>query len=140
MTLERPRASVNVHVGFQVAGRGKRLGAQRALVRLFLGKKKRKNKNQYHVTKNLRKKFFFLRIQAYMQKRIKTIYLDMCHLVVVKVAAGREPLATDSTLVRFLPTVDAPVGVEAARGGETLVANVAHVRPLPSVDTDMTLE
>ena len=49
VTLERPRASVNVHVGFQVAGRGKRLGAHRALVGLFLAKK-RKEKIKISIT------------------------------------------------------------------------------------------
>ena len=64
----------------------------------------------------------------------------MGHFVVVEVARGREPLATDTALVRLLAAVDATVGVEARRGGEALVADVAHVGSLSGVDSNVAFQ
>ena len=36
VAFERPRSAVHVHVRLEIAGRGERLGAQVALVRLLL--------------------------------------------------------------------------------------------------------
>ena len=38
-------------------------------------------------------------------------YLDMCHSVVIEVAGRCKFLATYATLVRFLSTVDASMGI-----------------------------
>lgn len=51
----------------------------------------------------------------------------MCHPVIVEVAAGGEPLATDLALVGLLAAVYTAVGVETAGCGESLVTNHAHV-------------
>ena len=64
----------------------------------------------------------------------------MCHLVVVQVAAGREPLPVDPALVGLLPGVDPPVGVEAGAGAEPLLTFRADVRLLSSVGPDVSLQ
>ena len=58
-------------------------------------------------------------------------YLDVSHAVVVEVGRGGEPFPADGALVRLLPAVDAPVGVERAGRRESLAAHVADVRFLP---------
>ena len=57
----------------------------------------------------------------------------MSHLVIVEVAAGRESLPADPALVRLLPRVDPPVGVEAGAGAEPFLTLRADVGLLASV-------
>ena len=59
--------------------------------------------------------------------------LVMSHLVIVEVAAGRESLPADPALVRLLPRVDPPVGVEAGAGAEPFLTLRADVGLLASV-------
>ena len=44
----------------------------------------------------------------------------MCHLVVVEVAGGGEPLSADAALVRLLTAVDPTVRVQRRRRRKTL--------------------
>ena len=57
----------------------------------------------------------------------------MSHLMIVEVAAGREPLPADPALVRLLARVDPPVSVEAGAGAEPFLTLRADVRLLSSV-------
>lgn len=67
-------------------------------------------------------------------------YLDVCHLVVVEIAAGGEAFAADTTLMRLLPAVDPPVRVQTRARAEALGANITDMRSLASVDSDVPLE
>ena len=53
VALVRPRAAVHVHVALEVAGRRKRLGAQRTFVWLLL-EHARSHRQSYHSTFTLR--------------------------------------------------------------------------------------
>ncbi len=64
----------------------------------------------------------------------------MCHLVIIQITAGREPLPAHPALMRLLPTVNPPMRVETGRRGKTLITNVTHVRPLTRVNADVSLQ
>ena len=104
-----------LHMALQVARSGKGLGTQRTFVGFGL----------------------LERLNATL---LVNIYLDVCHLVVVKVGASSEALATGITLVWLLACVDSSVSIQGGAGGESFLTNVTHMRSLPGMDSNVSLQ
>lgn len=62
-----------------------------------------------------------------------SVYLAVCHPMIIKVRGSGEAFPANVALVRFFSTVDAPMCVKRARRGEPFSANVADVRLLSGV-------
>lgn len=56
-----------------------------------------------------------------------TTYLYMCHSMVVQVGAGRKPLATHLTFMRFFTWMYSPMRIQTARRTKAFPTNHAHM-------------
>ena len=64
----------------------------------------------------------------------------MCHSVIIKIARCRKSFSANTTFVRFLPTMDSPMCIEAGRGRKSFFANVTNVRSFPGMRPQMPVK
>ena len=64
----------------------------------------------------------------------------MCHFVVIEVARGGKPFATNSALMGFFSTVDSSMGIQTGGSGKTLVTNITNMRTFSRMNANVSLE
>ena len=117
-----PRTTVHKHMAFEITRSGKALLTQTALVWFFLDQVKGFASMKFDL------------ISVYLTSFI------MSHLMIIQIAAGCEPLSTNSTLMRLFSTMDSSVSVKAGAGTESFTALWANMRLLSCMGSDVSLE